>query len=116
MDFKPYKDGFLTGSEKTGIYIDNKNLYLIKDGEYFSMTNNTFKDGYIKFDCPECGAPLEVWSDETVELCKAKGDWFPREVRYLIRHCENCHRDWYNEWWTDNGDVGETQLRRKFWG
>jgi len=71
---------------------------------------------YIQFDCPECGAPLEVWSEETVELRKAKWDSFPYECRILIRHCSNCHCDWENEWQTEFGDVGESPLKRKFWG
>lgn len=71
---------------------------------------------YIQFNCPECGALLEVYSDETVELHKAKGECFPYEVRYLIRHCKNCLCDWENEWATEFGDVVESQLRRKFWG
>lgn len=70
---------------------------------------------YMEFNCPECGAPLEVWSEETLELHEEKGDCFPYECRALIRHCENCGCDWENEWQTEFGDVGESQLRRKFW-
>jgi hypothetical protein len=36
--------------------------------------------------------------------------------RILIRHCSNCHCDWENEWQTEFGDVGESPLKRKFWG
>lgn len=71
---------------------------------------------YIEFNCPECGTPLEVWADYLIEKIPAKFDSFGYERRDLIRHCEKCHRDWQNEWWTENGDVGESQLRRKFWG
>ena len=71
---------------------------------------------YIGFDCPECGALLEVWSEEVLESRPACGDNFGYERLNLIRHCENCGSDWENEWWTEFGDVGESQLRRKFWG
>ena len=71
---------------------------------------------YMKFDCPECGAPLEVWGDYPIEEIPAKFDSFKYERRELIRHCTNCHLDWENEWWTENGDVGESQLKRKYWG
>lgn len=71
---------------------------------------------YMKFDCPECGAPLEVWADYLIEEHPTEFDSFGYERRELIRHCEKCHLDWENEWWTENGDVGESQLRRKFWG
>lgn len=71
---------------------------------------------YMKFDCPECGAPLEVYADYLVEEIPAEFESFGYERRDLIRHCSKCHCDWVNEWWTENGDVGESQLRRKFWG
>ena len=71
---------------------------------------------YMKFDCPECGAPLEVLADYLIENITAQFDSFGYEKRELIRHCSNCHCDWVNEWETELGDVGESQLRRKFWG
>lgn len=71
---------------------------------------------YMEFNCPECGAPLEVLADYLIAKSAARFDCFGYERRELIRHCENCHRDWENEWWTEFGDVGESQLRRKFWG
>lgn len=70
---------------------------------------------YMKFDCPECGAPLEVWADYLIEERPAEFDSFKYERRDLIRHCSKCHLDWQNEWWTENGDVGESELIRKFW-
>ena len=78
----------------------------------FNTPNNT----YIQFDCPECGAPLQVWSEEVLESKPGSFDSFGYERRALIRHCDRCHRDWENEWETQFGDVGESQLRRKFWG
>ena len=71
---------------------------------------------YIKFDCPECGAQLEVWSEETVEWRPGHWGVFEYIHRNLIRHCESCHCDWENEWWTINGTTTESQLQRKFWG
>lgn len=71
---------------------------------------------YMKFDCPECGSPLDIWADYLIEEQPAQFDNFGYERRDLIRHCSKCHCDWANEWWTENGDVGESQLRRKFWG
>ena len=71
---------------------------------------------YMEFSCPECGAPLEVFTDYLIEERPAQFDGFKYEKRDLIRHCCKCHSDWVNEWWTENGDVGESQLRRKFWG
>lgn len=71
---------------------------------------------YMKFDCPECGEPLEVFADYLIEERPAEFDSFKYERRDLIRHCSKCHLDWENEWWTENGDVGESELRRKFWG
>lgn len=74
------------------------------------------RNNYIELQCPECGSPLKVWSDETLELHKEKGEWHSYECRNLIRHCNKCHRDWENEWQTENGDVFESPLKRKFWG
>jgi hypothetical protein len=74
------------------------------------------KCSYMEFDCPECGAPLEVWADYLVAKSDARFDCFGYERRERIRHCNKCHCDWMNEWETEFGDVGETQLRRKFWG
>ena len=71
---------------------------------------------YMQFNCPECGTHLEVWADYLVEERPAEFDSFKYEKRDIIRHCTNCHLDWENEWWTEYGDVGETALRRKFWG
>lgn len=71
---------------------------------------------YMEFNCPECGAPLEVLADYIIEETPAYFDGFKYEKRNLIRHCRNCHRDWENEWEAQYGDVGESQLRRKFWG
>ena len=71
---------------------------------------------YMEFACPECGAPLEVWADYLIKEHPATFDSFGYERRDLIRHCNKCHCDWENEWWTEFGDVGESQLRRKFWG
>lgn len=71
---------------------------------------------YMEFNCPECGNALEVWSDEVLELLPEKYDKYRYERRILIRHCIKCHRDWENEWCTEYGDVGETQLKRKYWG
>lgn len=71
---------------------------------------------YIKFNCPECGEPLEVWSEVVLESQPSNFESFGYERRSLIRHCSNCHRDWENEWETQWGDTGESQLRRKFWG
>lgn len=71
---------------------------------------------YIQFNCPECGMPLEIWHNSIIDEKPANFDSFRYERHYLIRHCEYCGSDWENEWWTEFGDVGESQLRRKFWG
>lgn len=76
------------------------------------MENNK----YMQFNCPECGAPLEVWADYLIAKSSERAGCFGYEKRELIRHCKNCHSDWVNEWETQCGDVGESQLRRKFWG
>ena len=73
-------------------------------------------DKYIKFNCPECGAPLEVWADYLVAKSAARYDSFGYEKRELIRHCSNCHSDWVNERCIENGTTTESQLQRKFWG
>ena len=71
---------------------------------------------YMKFNCPECGAQLEVWADYLVAKSSERAGYFGHEKHELIRHCSNCHCDWVNEWEMEFGDVGESQLRRKFWG
>jgi hypothetical protein len=81
-----------------------------------ALAFNIPKKTYVKFNCPECGTPLEVYADYLIEKLPAKFDAFGYERRELIRHCHKCGCDWENEWWTENGDVGESQLRRKFWG
>lgn len=74
------------------------------------------KRSYMEFDCPECGAPLEVLADYLVAKSAERYGCFGYERRDLIRHCNKCHCDWENEWETQFGDVMESQLRRKFWG
>lgn len=72
---------------------------------------------YIEFNCPECGAPLEVWSEETIEgIAKLQSCNYQHEARFLIRHCNNCHCDWENIWCIEEGETSETPLMRKFWG
>lgn len=74
-------------------------------------------DKYMKLDCPECGAPLEVWSEEVIDnVSKYAPINYSREGRFLIRHCGNCHRDWENIWCFEEGETSETPLIRKFWG
>lgn len=71
---------------------------------------------YMIFNCPECGAKLEVYADYLIAKSAERYNCFGYEQHELIRHCNNCHRDWVNEWETEFGNVGESQLRRKFWG
>lgn len=59
---------------------------------------------YMELDCPECGSKLYVYYD---------GPHTGDPERLLIRHCENCGRDWESEWLHD---MCETELKRKFWG
>jgi hypothetical protein len=92
---------------------------IIPEGRQVCLACEKWESGqskYMKFDCPECGARLEVMSDSIIEQHPARFDLFRYERRQLIRHCRKCLHDWENEWWTENGDVGESQLRRKFWG
>ena len=89
---------------------------IIPEGRQVCQSCESVQTEYIKFNCPECGAPLEVMADYLIEERQAKFGDFKYERRDLIRHCNKCHRDWENEWWTEFGDVGETRLRRKFWG
>lgn len=83
--------------------------------DYMELEPTPMHD-YMIFPCPECGAKLEVWADYLIEERSADFDSFRYERRELIRHCNKCHLDWENEWWTENGDVGESQLKRKYWG
>lgn len=72
---------------------------------------------YMEFDCPECGAPLEVWAEEVIDnMPKFQGCDNTHEARFLIRHCEQCGSDWENIWCTEDDETSETPLRRKFWG
>lgn len=80
------------------------------------INGDVWIDGYMIFQCPECGAELEVWADYLIEERPADFDSFRYERRELIRHCDKCHCDWENEWCTENGDVSESQLKRKYWG
>lgn len=81
-----------------------------------ALALNVPEHTYSKFNCPKCGEPLIVLQDILVNKCPASIDQFGYECRHLIRHCDICGSDWENEWCTENGDVGESELRRKFWG
>lgn len=59
---------------------------------------------HMQFNCPECGAPLEVYYDGTRA-------GYPEAI--LIRHCEECGCDWESCWY---GEGNESELTRKFWG
>lgn len=59
---------------------------------------------YIKLNCPECGALLEVYYD---------GPNSKYHEPCIIRHCEECLCDWESDLY-ENGS--ESELRRKFWG
>lgn len=72
--------------------------------EAVERTQKYLKNKYIQLVCPECGAQLEVYYD---------GPHAGDPEGLLIRHCENCHRDWESEW---HEDGSESELRRKFWG
>ena len=107
LDIKKANDDFCEFMEEQGMCDD------------FDFPEDDFNfpvHDYMRFNCPECGAPLEVYTDYLVEERPAEFDGFKYEKRDLIRHCSNCHRDWENEWCTENGDVSESQLKRKYWG
>ena len=71
---------------------------------------------YMKFNCPECGHSLRVMGDY-VDMSTIGPTGFRTEKRTLIRHCDNCYRDWENVWTTQFGDVSESAtLKQKFWG
>lgn len=76
------------------------------------------QNNYIQFDCPECGAPLEVYYEGLIEEYPGEPwDFVWGDKRDLIRHCSNCGCDWENEWIATIGNpVVESELRRKFWG
>ena len=95
---------------------ENDDFYEFAKEQGFCDDFNFLAHEYMKFDCPNCGAPLEVWSDEVLESKPQEYEYFGYERRYLIRHCDKCGNDWENEWCTENGDVSESALRRKFWG
>ena len=95
---------------------ENDDFYEFAKEQGFCDDFDFLAHEYMEFNCPECGAKLEVWQDFLVDECPAQFDSFGYERRELIRHCNKCHCDWENEWWTENGDVGESQLKRKFWG
>lgn len=105
------EEQFIEDVRKTNEDLDEfaQELYMCDDFD-FSVGD------YIKFNCPECGAQLEVMADYLIEERPADFDSFRYERRNLIRHCYKCHCDWENEWWTEFGDVGESPLERKFWG
>ncbi len=74
------------------------------------------RTNYFKFMCPECGAPLEVYSEYIVSVkCIDKDELSHLEVD-LIRHCKNCLCDWENKHFESYGYITESQLERKFWG
>ena len=79
------------------------------------MENNK----YMQYNCPECGAQLEVYYEGQIEEYPGKPwDFVFGNKRCLIRHCHNCHCDWENEFITLCGlsyNV-ESELKRKFWG
>ena len=58
---------------------------------------------YAQLNCPECGAPLEVYYDGPNK----------HDDSCLIRHCYECDRDWENELLKDGN---ESEMKRKFWG
>ena len=75
------------------------------------------KNKYMKFDCPECGALLEVWAEEVIDnMPKFHVGENTHEARFLIRHCKQCGSDWENIWCTEDHETSETPLKRKFWG
>ena len=72
---------------------------------------------YMKFNCPECCAPLEVYYEGPIEEYPGKPwDFVWGDCRDLIRHCNNCGCDWENQWIAIDEDICESELRRKFWG
>ena len=71
---------------------------------------------YSHWKCEECGNELEIWLDEVEESHPAEGDGFPYERRHLMWHCTECGCDYENYWETQFGDVGESQIKRKYWG
>lgn len=71
---------------------------------------------FIKFNCPECGKPLTVYSTEVVEHRPAKCDaWSYLEVD-LIYHCNHCGCDWDSLYVSEWGDSSQTKPHRHYWG
>ena len=71
---------------------------------------------FMKFDCPECGMPLDIYYTEVTEHTPASWDCFRTLGVDLIYHCDYCGCDWDSKYHTCNGDVGQTGLTRHFWG
>lgn len=74
------------------------------------------RQGYGRWHCEECGAPLEIMLDKVEEERPAEGTGFRYERRHLMWHCTECGCDYENHWETQWGDVCETKLTRKYWG
>ena len=70
---------------------------------------------FIKFDCPDCGQPMEVWSKQIVDYCPHSFDGWPTLTVDLIYHCE-CGNDWDSEYRREFGDESQTAPRRHYWG
>lgn len=72
---------------------------------------------FMRFDCPECGKPLDIYYKRVnaYEAPLVADQWRHLNVD-LIYHCHNCGCDWYSNFIEDWGDQGQSALRRHYWG
>ncbi len=67
---------------------------------------------FMKFNCPDCGRPMEVWSKQVVDY--SFDGWSQLKVD-LIYHCE-CGKDWDSEYYQEFGDESQSVPKRHYWG
>ena len=70
---------------------------------------------FMKFNCPDCGKPMEIWSKEIVTHRPASYDSHQYLSVDLIYHCE-CGNDWDSHYVSDWGDVSQSAPTRHYWG
>jgi len=93
---------------------------ILKENEHTRVCNTcrlTAPCIFMDFNCPECGAPLEIYHKCILDHIEPiHPDEWPYLKVGLLYHCKHCGCDWSSEYVYEFGDTGQSKLKRHYWG
>ena len=72
---------------------------------------------FMGFYCPECDTILKIYHTQLLDYVEpTHSDEWPFVKIGLMYHCPHCGCDYTSEFTYDWGDIGQTELKRHYWG